>query len=77
MYPRIAWELVADPFGSAKDTLGTTCLYDVSQPSLYVPENTPKFSYQGLIIYMVEIKAFYSENHMKPITTLCGKSAPF
>jgi hypothetical protein len=58
MYPRIAWELVADPFGSVKGTLGTTCLYDVSQPSSYGPENTPKFSYQGLIIYMGKLKRF-------------------
>ena len=52
MYPRIAWELVADRFGYAKDTLGNTLLYDVSEPSSYVPENTLKFTYQGLIIYM-------------------------
>jgi len=26
MYPRIPWELVVDPSGSAKDTLGTTAL---------------------------------------------------
>jgi len=77
MYPRIARELVADRFGFASDTLGNTCLYDVSQPSSYVPENTPKLTYQGLIIYMGEIKTFYSENRMKYISTLCGKSAPF
>jgi hypothetical protein len=26
MYPRIPWELVADPLGSAEHTLGTTAL---------------------------------------------------
>ena len=77
MYPRIAWKLVADRFGFGKDSLGNTCLCDVSQPRSYVRENTPKFTYQGLIIYMGEIKKFYSENRMKSISKLCGKSAPF
>jgi hypothetical protein len=55
MYLRIPWELVADAFGSAKHTLDSTCLYDVSQPSSCLLENTTNFSYQGQILYMGEI----------------------
>ena len=30
MYPRIPWKLVANPFGSAKHTLGTPGISDVA-----------------------------------------------
>ena len=34
MYPRIPWELVANPLGSAEHTFGTTVLDEISKKKL-------------------------------------------
>jgi len=37
MYPRTPWDLVADPWGFAKHTLGTTALDNYDLSGIYQP----------------------------------------
>lgn len=50
MYPRIPWELVADPWGFAKHTLGTMALDNYDLSGIYQPPQksavAEKHSYQ-------------------------------
>jgi hypothetical protein len=50
MYPRIPWELVADPSGSAEHTLGSTDLYSPDDVHLLVENsNTMKKNTEALL----------------------------